>query len=202
MTSTTALRICPLCEACCGLQLRLEDGRVADIRGDAQDPFSRGFVCPKGVALKELHDDPDRLRRPLLKRDGRFVEVGWDEAFAEVARRLPAIAAQHGKDAVAVTLGNPIVHKLPLSLSAARLVRALGTRHVFSASTLDQMPKWRPSPADSPRPTGRRWTTRRWRARRCAWAASAPVGYCARCRPSRAAPNGGSTSRCAPGPTA
>ena len=134
-------RICPFCEACCGLEITVAEGRVKRIRGHAADVFSRGYLCPKGVALKDLHEDPDRLRKPLIKRDGRFVEATWDEAFAEIERRLPAIIARHGADSVALTLGNPIVHKTGLLLYAPRLGRALGSKNVFSASTLDQMPK-------------------------------------------------------------
>jgi anaerobic selenocysteine-containing dehydrogenase len=138
---TVAFRICPLCEACCGLELRLSGGRVVGVRGDGADPFSRGYVCPKGAALAELHEDPDRLRAPLVKRDGRFVEVGWDEAFDEIGRRLPPILERHGRDAVALAVGNPSVHKMGLLLYVPRLARALGSKNVFTASTLDQMPK-------------------------------------------------------------
>src|SRR6478609_5558780 len=99
-------RICPLCEACCGLEIKTEGDKVISIRGAEQDVFSRGFICPKGVSLKDLHEDPDRLRRPLIKRDGAFVEATWDEAFAEIERRLPPILARHGADSIALTLGN------------------------------------------------------------------------------------------------
>jgi len=83
-----AHRICPLCEATCGLELGVQDGKVTSIRGYADDVFSRGFICPKGAALRDLHDDPDRLRAPLVKRDGVHVEVSWDEAFAEIGREV------------------------------------------------------------------------------------------------------------------
>ena len=136
----TAYRICPLCEACCGLEIGVVDGRVETIRGADADVHSAGFICPKGVALRDLHDDPDRLRTPLVKRDGVHVEVTWDEAFAEIERRLPKVLA-HGRDAVAVSIGNPAAHKIGLLLYGSRLARALGTGNVFSASTLDQMPK-------------------------------------------------------------
>ncbi|WP_206047023.1 molybdopterin-dependent oxidoreductase, partial [Noviherbaspirillum denitrificans] len=111
------------------------------IRGHDEDVFSRGYICPKGVSLKDLHDDPDRLRTPLIKRDGKFVEASWDEAFAEIERRLPPILAAHGPDAMAMSFGNPSVHKIGLILYIGRLARALGSRNIFSASTLDQMPK-------------------------------------------------------------
>src|SRR6185503_4920359 len=128
-----ALRICPLCEATCGLELGIDDDRVTSIRGHDADVFSAGFICPKGPALRDLHDDPDRLRAPLVKRDGVHVEVSWDEAFAEIERRLPPIIAARGRDAVAMSLGNPSAHKFGLLLYGARLARALGTANIFSA---------------------------------------------------------------------
>jgi anaerobic selenocysteine-containing dehydrogenase len=140
-TETVHRRICPFCEACCGLEVRMRDGKVTSIRGDDADVFSAGFICPKGVALKDLHEDPDRLRSPLVKRDGVFVEASWDEAFAEIERRLPPILAAHGKDAVAMSIGNPSAHKFGLLLYGSRLIKAIGTRNVYTASTLDQMPK-------------------------------------------------------------
>jgi anaerobic selenocysteine-containing dehydrogenase len=134
-------RICPLCEASCGLAIELDGQRIARIRGDEADVFSAGFLCPKAVSLKELHEDGDRLRTPLVKRDGRFVAVSWDEAWAEIERRLPPIIAAHGADAVATVLGNPVAHKMSLMLYFPRLARALGTRNMYSASSVDQVPK-------------------------------------------------------------
>lgn len=141
MTDRTTYRICPLCEACCGLEVKTRDGRVVAIRGAENDVFSAGYICPKGFALKDLHEDPDRLRQPLIKRDGVFVEASWDEAFAEIERRLPPLLQQHGRDAVALSVGNPSAHKMGLLLYFGKLAKALGTKNVFSASTLDQMPK-------------------------------------------------------------
>jgi len=137
----TAHRICPLCEACCGLEVKINKNDILSIRGHEADVFSHGYICPKGVSLRDLHNDPDRLRRPLLRRDGGFVEISWDEAFAEIERRLVPIIAEHGRDAVASVIGNPAAHKIGLLIYFQRLARALGSRNVFSASTLDQMPK-------------------------------------------------------------
>lgn len=134
-------RICPLCEAACGLRIEIDHGQVQRIRGADDDPFSQGYLCPKAIALKDLHEDPDRLRRPLVKRDGRFVEVGWEEALAEVERRLLPILRTHGPDSVAAVVGNPVVHRIGLLNYFPRVARSVGTRNVFSASTLDQMPK-------------------------------------------------------------
>jgi len=139
--ATIAHRICPFCEACCGLELGIEDGKITTVRGYADDVHSAGFICPKGTALRDLHDDPDRLRAPLVKRNGVHVEVTWDEAFAEIERRLPPIIERHGRDAVSLMFGNPSAHKMGLLLYTARLGRALGSKNLFSASTLDQMPK-------------------------------------------------------------
>jgi anaerobic selenocysteine-containing dehydrogenase len=136
-----AHRICPLCEACCGLEFKIAGERVVGIRGHAQDVLSAGYICPKGASLKDLHEDPDRLRTPLIKRDGRFVEATWEGAFLEIERRLPPVMQAYGNDAVAMTIGNPTSHKFGLIRYLPRLRKALGTRNVFSASTLDQMPK-------------------------------------------------------------
>lgn len=137
----THYRICPLCEACCGLEVRTEGTQVISIRGAENDVFSHGYLCPKGVSLKDLHDDPDRLRTPLIKRDGVFVPASWEEAFAEIERRLLPIWREQGADAVALTIGNPAAHKVNLLAYTPRLVKSLASRNVFSASTLDQMPK-------------------------------------------------------------
>ncbi|MHB8795051.1 MAG: molybdopterin-dependent oxidoreductase [Candidatus Nanopelagicales bacterium] len=138
----TAFRTCPLCEATCGLRLTIEGDSVISVRGDDDDVFSRGFVCPKGVAIGELHHDPDRIRYPLVRgADGRHRRASWDEAWAEIARLLGPVRAEHGNDAVGVYLGNPNVHNLSSSLYAPALIRALGTRSIFSASTVDQMPQ-------------------------------------------------------------
>jgi anaerobic selenocysteine-containing dehydrogenase len=134
-------RICPLCEACCGLEIKVRDQHVVSIRGHEADVLSRGYICPKAVALKDLHEDPDRLRVPLIKRNGVHVEATWEEAYAEIEKRLPPIIAAHGRDATSVAVGNPSAHKIGLLTYFGKLARALGTKNVFSASTLDQMPK-------------------------------------------------------------
>jgi anaerobic selenocysteine-containing dehydrogenase len=143
--SATAIRTCPLCEATCGLQLTLSDGRVQRIRGDEQDVFSHGFVCPKALSLKELHEDPDRVRTPLRRRaDGSgFDPCTWDEAFALIDAGLRGVLERAGGDrnAIAAYLGNPSAHGLAGPLYGRVLLKALGTRNVFSASTVDQYPK-------------------------------------------------------------
>ena len=138
---TTHVATCPLCEATCGLLVTVRDDRIETIRGDADDPFSRGYVCPKALAIGEVRDDPDRLRMPRVRRGDRWLDVTWEDAFAEIDARLSPILAQHGRDAVATYLGNPSVHNLDLQLYPRVLLRTLGSRNVFSASTVDQMPK-------------------------------------------------------------
>jgi len=139
--SETKFRICPFCEATCGLAVEMRGREVVRVRGDDDDVFSHGFVCPKGAALADLDTDPDRLRTPLVRRNGELVEATWDEAFAEVERRLLPIIQAHGNDAVAVYLGNPTAHKIDLTLYGQVLIKGLRTRNIFSASTVDQIPK-------------------------------------------------------------
>ncbi|HEV7647748.1 MAG TPA: molybdopterin-dependent oxidoreductase [Actinophytocola sp.] len=138
---TAAHVTCPLCEATCGLAVTLDGSRVTGVRGDPDDVFSHGYICPKGAALGALHDDPDRLRAPLVRRDGEFVEVSWDEAFAEIARRLPPLIEEHGRDAVAIYAGNPSVHNISTALYGPAFFKAAGTRNFYTASTVDQLPK-------------------------------------------------------------
>jgi anaerobic selenocysteine-containing dehydrogenase len=137
----TALRICPLCEATCGLTLTISEGRVTGARGDHDDVFSAGFICPKGASFAELDNDPDRLTQPLVRRDGVLTEATWDEAYAVVADRLGEVIREHGGASVGVYFGNPNAHTVAGTLYAPLVIRGLGTRQVYSASTLDQMPK-------------------------------------------------------------
>src|SRR3954452_3635318 len=134
-------RTCPFCEATCGLEVETEGREVVSVRGDADDVFSRGFICPKAYGVKQLHEDPDRLTTPLVRRDGELVEAGWDEAFEEIDRRLSPVLAAHGKNSVAVYLGNPNAHNLSAITHLPALLRVLGSQNVYTASTVDQMPK-------------------------------------------------------------
>jgi anaerobic selenocysteine-containing dehydrogenase len=140
--TTTAYATCPLCEATCGLELTIDDdGRLDRVRGDRDDVFSHGFICPKGGSIKALEEDPDRLATPMIRRDGTHQPATWDEAFAYINERLPPLIQAHGSGAVGVYLGNPGVHNLSLGLYSRVLLRALRTRNIFTASTVDQMPK-------------------------------------------------------------
>jgi anaerobic selenocysteine-containing dehydrogenase len=132
---------CTICEAACGLAFEVSGREVIGIRGDAEDAFSRGFICPKGAALLELDRDPDRLRQPLVRRDGAHVPVSWDEAFEAIDRGLRPIIEQHGNDAVAFYLGNPGAHSTGLLLYNQALLTGFRSRNRYSASTVDQYPK-------------------------------------------------------------
>ncbi|MFJ9587677.1 molybdopterin oxidoreductase family protein [Streptomyces acidicola] len=139
--SRTALRICPLCEATCGLTLTIEGTRVTGARGDRNDVFSKGFICPKGASFGAADADPDRLRTPLVRKDGELREATWEEAFDAVAAGLRPVVEAHGPHAVGVVLGNPNVHTMAGALYPPVLLAGLGTRSLFTASTVDQMPK-------------------------------------------------------------
>jgi anaerobic selenocysteine-containing dehydrogenase len=141
MTAGTFLQGCPLCEAACGLEITVDAGRATRVRGDQSDPSSAGFLCPKGASIIGLHDDPDRLRMPLVRRGGQLREVSWDEAFAEAARRIPAFLEEHGREAFATYTGNPSAYNLSLLLYGPHLVRAVGSRKHFSSGSVDILPK-------------------------------------------------------------
>ncbi len=137
----TVHKTCNLCEACCGLLIDVEDDRVVRIRADEDDLLSRGHVCPKAMALTELHQDPDRLRRPMRREGDRWKELSWEEALSEAAERLSAIQERDGSDAVGMYLGNPGAHNFGTVATIAPLRRALASRNQYTASSCDQNPK-------------------------------------------------------------
>ena len=122
-------RICPFCEATCGLAVEVEGNSILSVRGDKQDPFSRGYICPKAYGLKELHEDRDRLRAPIRRTANGWEEITWDDAYAEIATRLLAIRDKYGANAIGMYLGNPMVHDFAF-LYFPVLARALGSRSI------------------------------------------------------------------------
>ncbi|MDC0711522.1 molybdopterin-dependent oxidoreductase [Stigmatella sp. ncwal1] len=136
----THFRACNLCEAMCGIRIDVEGGRITSIRGDTEDPLSRGHICPKAVALKDLHEDPDRLRHPLKRTASGWEQVSWEEALDEVARRLYETQQAHGRESVATYLGNPGSHNTGVLLFVPGFLRALGSRNKYSATSMDQLP--------------------------------------------------------------
>ncbi|RFA36936.1 molybdopterin dinucleotide-binding protein [Alkalilimnicola ehrlichii] len=136
----THFRACTLCEAMCGVIIETQGEQILSVSGDPDDPHSQGHICPKGYALQDLHNDPDRLRTPLEKVNGEWLPIDWDSALDKVAAKLVAIQQQHGNDAIAGYWGNPTSHNLGLMLASGSLRKALATRNVSSAASLDQMP--------------------------------------------------------------
>ena len=134
-------RACHLCEALCGIEIRTRGDEIVAVRGDAEDAFSRGHVCPKAVALIDIHNDPDRLRGPVRRNGDRWDPIGWDEAFDLVAGRFAGIQRDHGANALGVYLGNPNAHHVGSILNGPALIRALRTRNRFSATSVDQLPQ-------------------------------------------------------------
>ncbi len=134
-------RACHLCEALCGIEIRSRGDEVVAVRGDAADTFSRGHVCPKAVALIDIHNDPDRLRCPVRRNGDQWESIGWDEAFDLVASRIAAIQREHGANALGVYLGNPNAHHVGSILNGPALIRCLQTRNRFSATSVDQLPQ-------------------------------------------------------------
>ncbi len=142
-TSSTVFRTCNVCEAMCGLAITLDGGRITDIRADKDDVFSRGHICPKGPAMREVLEDPDRIRRPMRRQGNsdEWREISWDDALDEAASRLGEIRARHGKDAVGLYVGNPNAHNHGALLALQGFSRALGTKNRFDANSQDANPK-------------------------------------------------------------
>src|SRR5689334_695360 len=132
-------RNCNLCEAICGIEISVESERQLTIRGDKDDPFSRGYICPKAVALQDFHFDRDRLRYPVRRTAGGWQRIEWNQAFAEVSKNLKRIYSRYGRNSTATYLGNPTVHNYGAMLFAPGFLRSLHTRNRFSATSVDQL---------------------------------------------------------------
>ncbi|WP_166255826.1 molybdopterin-dependent oxidoreductase [Marinobacter salicampi] len=140
MENGTHLRTCHLCEAMCGVAIEVKGGRIASIKGDENDPLSHGHICPKAVALQDLHEDPERLKRPMRRTEEGWQEVSWDEALDYVATNLHRVRKEHGNNAVGAYMGNPNVHNHGAMIATLPFLRALGTQNRFSATSNDQLP--------------------------------------------------------------
>lgn len=139
-TSKVHYRTCTLCEAMCGLAIETDNQDIVSIKGDDKDPFSKGYICPKAVALKDIHEDPDRLRQPMLRTEHGWQPIPWQQAFERIEHEIKRIQLAHGRDSVAAYLGNPNVHNLGAILFGPGFLRSLKTRNRFSATSVDQLP--------------------------------------------------------------
>ena len=141
MTDTqTHYRTCNICEAMCGLEIQHRGSEILSIKGDNNDPFSHGHICPKAVALQDFYNDEDRLKTPMRRTADGWQEISWDEAFGEIASRFRAIQQEHGQDAVGVYLGNPNAHNFGNAIMLPRFFKALGTNNRYSSASADQLP--------------------------------------------------------------
>ena len=136
----TAFRSCNLCEAICGLTIEHDGQQVVSIKGDKDDPLSRGHICPKAIALQDIHADPDRLKTPVRRTENGFEPISWEDAFDLVESKLMKIRQEHGDDSVALYLGNPTVHNSGALLFQKYLKQSLNTRNRFAATSVDQLP--------------------------------------------------------------
>lgn len=132
-------RTCPLCEATCGIEMHMDGEKITAIKGDQKDPFSRGYICPKAVALQDLQDDPDRLRHPIKRTATGWQQISWEEALDTTAKEIKRIQKAHGKNALGIYMGNPNVHNLGMMLLGTGLMQQLKTRQRFSATSVDQL---------------------------------------------------------------
>jgi len=139
MNKETKFRTCNLCEALCGLEIQVENNQVLSIKGDKLDVFSKGHICPKAVALKDIHEDPDRLKKPIQKVNGEWQEIAWDQAFKLVAKSVIDIQEKRGDTAVGIYQGNPSAHNIGTTLFSPQFVRSLKTTNRYSATSVDQL---------------------------------------------------------------
>ena len=133
-------RVCHLCEAMCGLQITTQNEQVISIKGDAEDPFSKGYVCPKSTAIADIHEDPDRIRQPMRRLGDSWQPIAWDEAFDLVAQSLVKVQQDHGNNSVGIYLGNPSVHNWGMLTHGPNFYKPLKTKSRFSATSVDQLP--------------------------------------------------------------
>lgn len=131
---------CTLCEAMCGIEVKHDGEKVLSIKGDKNDPFSQGYICPKATALQDLHEDPDRLRQPIEKTDDGWKEISWSDALDKVANGIQKLQKLHGKNSLGIYLGNPNVHNMGSMLTTKHLLTSLKSRSRFSATSIDQLP--------------------------------------------------------------
>jgi len=133
-------RACHICEALCGLRIETDGRQVMSIRPDDEDPFSRGHICPKGVAIQDIHEDPDRLRAPVKRTASGWETISWDEAFDTVVERLAGILERDGADAIGTYVGNPSAHSSALMTHPQQWFSMIGTRNKYSAGSVDTWP--------------------------------------------------------------
>ena len=140
MKKKTSFGSCNLCEAICGLEYHVENNKVVSLKGDSLDPLSRGHICPKAYGLKDIHEDPDRLRMPMKRKGSEWDEISWEEAFDRTGHALKKLSQKYGPNSIGIYRGNPNVHNLDAMLFGTGFTKSLRTRNRFSASTVDQIP--------------------------------------------------------------
>lgn len=140
MQNQTHFRTCNLCEAMCGLEIKVENGVVTKIEGDKNDAFSRGHICPKAVALKDIYEDPNRLKFPVKRTKNGWQQISWETAFTEVVSKIKEIQTKNGNNSVAMYQGNPSIHNLGTTMNSPLFAKSLHTKSLFSATSADQLP--------------------------------------------------------------
>jgi anaerobic selenocysteine-containing dehydrogenase len=133
-------RSCNICEAMCGIVITTKEDEIISIKGDKDDVHSKGYTCPKAFALKDLYNDPDRLRHPVRKVGDQWRRISWKDAFDEIGKELKLIRKRYGKDANSLYFGNPTVYYHGTVLFANIFAKAIDTKNRYSASSLDQLP--------------------------------------------------------------
>jgi formate dehydrogenase len=122
----------------CGLVATVQDGELVKLRPDRDHPLSRGFACPKGIAMTALQNDPDRVTHPLRRLpDGTFEQISWELALDEIGARLRSVIDRYGGDAVGWYFGNPSAFSYSHPIWVKGFMDAIGSRSLYSAGSQD-----------------------------------------------------------------
>ncbi|MBL4606379.1 MAG: molybdopterin-dependent oxidoreductase [Pseudomonadales bacterium] len=138
--NNTHLQICNLCEAMCGLKIQTRNGKVTSIKGNPDDLFSKGHMCAKALALKDIHEHKDRLRQPMRRTPQGWEPISWEAAFKEIEENLGATKKKYGNDSIALYLGNPRGHHHGSLLTSILLRKSLNSKNCFSVASSDHLP--------------------------------------------------------------
>jgi anaerobic selenocysteine-containing dehydrogenase len=138
MATEEHVTYCRICEPLCGLLATVQDGRLVKLRPDPDHPLSKGFACPKGIAMAYVQNDPDRVTRPLRRGpDGDFEPVSWDVALDDIGARLRRVLNAHGASAVGWYLGNPSAFSYSHPIWVKGFMDAIGSPNLYSAGSQD-----------------------------------------------------------------
>ena len=137
VTMETKTTFCRICEALCGLEVDVADGRVVDIRPDPAHVATGGFGCPKGLKQHRILGSPDRLRTPMKREGSSWREATWEEALADIGSRVKHLVGEHDPDAIAMYVGTAAGFSVLHPIFAQGFMDGIGSRSMYASATQD-----------------------------------------------------------------